>query len=555
MLSDRLTAEPSEDRIILSSYHHINPKVRRAVGSLSLLIVAAALVSMPSATQSASLSDSFPIEPLPPDVKIETVVPNANQLVAMDFTPDGRLLYTERTGYVRVVKNDQLLPTPAYIFLPGDIDTQGERGLLGIAVDPSFSSNHLVWVYVTRRVDINPSRYRNRVVQFALADNNQVLTSTRAASFPVDPYVTIHNGGNLHFGPDGKLYVTVGNNDETNGAADPAQNLASPLGKIHRFDPTVPLSVPGGNPFGNSSIFARGLRNSFDFTFDPISGALFATENGEACDDEINRILPGGDYGWRPFYPCDDEAPNGPDLNYNTIPPLIYWTSSLAPTGITFYTGDSIPEWKNDLFICSFKDATTGIHHFKLNAQRTAIVSHTILSDGVTHQLIKCRTDLLTGPDGALYFSYGGGYPAYNGPIKRLIRRTSFASTTVSPSPLNPAPGGQVSYTLNVRHLGDLSNTFALTVDVPSSAVVIDAQSPNGTLSFLSSAIWWSGTLTGIETWTATYQLQIASEPTTSYPLTNTIRLTARNVQPIVLTPTVFVNGYLIYLPIGVRAG
>ena len=213
--------------------------------------------------------------------------------------------------------------------------------------------------------------------------------------------------------------MTVGNNNDTNDAADPAQKLASPLGKIHRFEPTVPLSIPGDNPFGNNSIYAYGLRNSFDFALDPISGELFATENGPSCDDEINRIARGGNYGWRPFYPCDDAALAGPDPAYNTLPPLIFWTPALAPTGLTFYTGDLMPEWKNDLFICSYKDATTALHHFKLNASRTAIVSHTILSDTINHQPVTCRTDLLTGPDGALYYSEAGGWES--GPIKQLL--------------------------------------------------------------------------------------------------------------------------------------
>jgi len=79
-----------------------------------------------------------------------------------------------------------------------------------------------------------------------------------------------------------------------------------------------------------------------------------------------NLILPGGNYGWRPAYPCDDEALNGPDRNYNTLPPLMYWTPTLAPTGLAFYTGNLFPEWQNDLFMCSFKDSTTGLHHFKV---------------------------------------------------------------------------------------------------------------------------------------------------------------------------------------------
>ena len=139
---------------------------------------------------------------------------------------------------------------------------------------------------------------------------------------------------------------------------------------------------------------------------------------------------------------------------------MIHWTPSIAPTGLTFYTGDLIPEWKNDLFMCAFKDSSTALHHFKLNAARTAIVSHTILSDTVTHQKIQCRTDVLTGPDGALYYSEGGGY--YNGPIKRLSRTTSFTPSTVSVNPAAVRAGEVFTYTIRVSHVGTLSNTFDL---------------------------------------------------------------------------------------------
>jgi len=525
----------------LSSCQRVIPKVLRAFRSLLLLIIGSLLVASVPATDAASPIGT-PIEPLPPDVKIETVVPTAIQLVAMDFTPDGRLLYTERTGKVRIVVDGQLLATPVYPFL---VDTQGERGLLGIAVDPNFSVNRLVWVYLTRPLGGNPPHYENRVVQFVLEDNNQATTTVRTQGFPVDPYATIHNGGNLHFGPDGKLYVTVGNNNDTNDAADPAQKLASPLGKIHRFEPTVPLSIPGDNPFGNNSIYAYGLRNSFDFAFDPISGELFATENGPSCDDEINRIVRGGNYGWRPFYPCDDAAPAGPDPAYNTLPPLIFWTPSLAPTGLTFYTGDLMPEWKNDLFICSYKDATTALHHFKLNASRTAIVSHTILSDTLNHQPVTCRTDLLTGPDGALYYSEAGGWES--GPIKRLTRPTSFVFSSVSANPVAVHSDDVLTYTLDVRHTGTLSNTFTLTATLSPSTTLEAASSG---LTFDSDHVYWSGTLSRTQSITATYTVRMSDLITTPYFITSPIKITAPRATPVQLNSVVIVNGYSIFLPI-----
>jgi glucose/arabinose dehydrogenase len=494
-------------------------------------------------TQAVSPLTPVPIEPLPIDAKIETVVGSANQLVAMAFTPDGRLLYTERTGNVRIVSGT-LLGAAVIHF---DVNTEGERGLLGIAVDPDFNANHYVWIYRTTPQGSggNCGSIENQIVRFTL--NGNVGSNPQIDQcYPVDRYQTIHNGGNLHFGPDGKLYVTVGNNTGVNDGEDPSQKLISPLGKLHRYTvASGALSTPSDNPFYNTtnavkSIYAYGLRNSFDFAFDPVSQKVFVTENGDGCDDEINRLLPGNNYGWRPNYPCDDAT--GPNPAYNTIPPLIYWTPTLAPTGIEFYTGAAIPEWQNDLFICNFKDATTALHHFKLNTTRTAITAHTVISG------VKCHTDVLTGPDGALYYSENGGWDS--GPIKRIARYSSFAQTSVTVQPIIPSTGSEVNYTIYLRHTGSSTNTFTLIVDVPPAYHwLIDSQAQSGTLTFTSFSLWWSGLVTGTQNWTATYRTQLAYN-TASYPVTTSLRLTARGVTSIVLTPTVIVNGLPVYLPI-----
>lgn len=489
----------------------------------------------------------IPIEPLPPGVVIETVVPNATQLVAMDFTPDGRMLYTERVsgyagntyvGHVRVVQNGQLLPDPVYIF---PVLHDGERGLLGIAVDPNFATNHFVWVYLSRysaSLDCG-SNYKNRVVRFELNDDNSVTADpVTMGCYPiVSPYETIHNGGNLHFGPDGKLYISVGNNDSTNDGVDPAQDLSSPLGKLHRVNPAGLLPAPSDNPFPGNTIYAYGLRNSFDFDFDPVTGQVFATENGDTCDDEINRLLPGGNYGWRPNYPCDDAT--GPHPAYNTIPPLIYWPFSVAPTGLTFYRGDLIPEWKNDLFMCAFKDGSTALHHFKLNAARTAIISHTIIAG------TKCRTDVLTGPDGALYYSEGGGY--YNGPIKRLSRTSSFTPSTVHVDPGAVRAGDVFTYTIRISHAGTLSNTFSLTATL-SPSTTLETLSPG--LQGNAGLVTWSGALSGVQTIIGTIRVRVTDPLTAPYIITTPIVIAAPTLPAVQLSTITLVNGFPVFLPL-----
>jgi glucose/arabinose dehydrogenase len=431
-----------------------------------------------------------------------------------------------------------------------------------VAVDPGFVTNHFVWVYFTKQATATDcgGHIKNRVVRITLNDDNSVTADPEGAGcFPVyQPapgyYVSIHNGGNLHFGPDGKLYVGVGNsNEKTTDPNEPAQDLASPLGKIHRYNPTVPLSVPADNPFvtwphTDKSNYAYGLRNPFDFTFDPVSQQLFATDNGDECDDEINLIRPGYNYGWRLNYPqtplpCDDDV--GPDPRYNTIPPLYHWTPSIAPTGITFYTGNLIPEWKNDLFMCAFKDRSTALHHFKLNAARTAIIAHTILSDTVTYQTIQCRTDVLTGPDGALYYSEGGGY--YNGPIKRLSRTTSFTPSSVSVSPAAVRAGDVLTYTVRVSHVGTLSNTFDLAAAL-SPRTTVESLSP-GMQEYLGE-VSWSGVLTGIQAITGTIAVRVTDSMTAPYLITIPFDIYAPNLPPVNLSATTLVNGLPIFLPL-----
>src|SRR5262249_10555176 len=148
-----------------------------------------------------------------------------------------------------------------------------------------------------------------------------------------------HNSGNVHFDKDGLLYISIGDyGDATN-----SQNLNVPQGKIHRFKVTNDgLKPADGNPFPNSSIYAYGLRNTFDFTIDPISGAVFGSENGFHCDDEINLILPGKNYGWSEKYGTQCFGTQPLDLP-NYMPPLLSYTPTIAPTGIVVYDGDAFP--------------------------------------------------------------------------------------------------------------------------------------------------------------------------------------------------------------------
>jgi glucose/arabinose dehydrogenase len=203
---------------------------------------------------------------------------------------------------------------------------------------------------------------------------------------------TILNGGNLHFGPDGMLYISVG----TTNNIYVANEVDSPQGKIHRVIPTVPVGIPPDNPDPQSTIFARGFRNSFDFTFSPLTGLLYATENGPDCDDELNLVRAGGHYGWREEGLCEDGT-LGNDYAYQR--PLVAWTPPISPTGVTFYSGDAFPEWKNQLFLCAYNLGRMVSFKLDESGQR-------VLGGDLRYELgrARCATDILAGPDGYLYF-------------------------------------------------------------------------------------------------------------------------------------------------------
>ncbi len=359
-------------------------------------------------------------EALPPGAKVETVLTGMDKPIALAFDPAGRLFYTEKvTGKVRLFENGKLQPDPVITF---KVNSNGERGLLGIAVDPNFNANHYVYVYYTCG-ECDP--IQNRVARFT-ESNGVGSNPTTIFTSPVFS-ATNHNGGNIHFGPDGKLYVSVGD-----GGCCPenAQDVTVRNGKLHRINPDG--SMPADNPtFGGQgalpSLYAMGLRNSFDFAFDSVvKGRIFASENGPNCDDEMNRIEAGYNYGWRPDYPCDDA---NPAKDVNTIPPLWYLPRGQcceAPTGITVYNGNSVPQWKDGLFMAGYQGGK--LRHFYLNSDRTALTASKVVEG------IQANMDLETGPDGAFYYIEGGGYSP--GTLKRIVGQG------VSNPTATPAPGG-----------------------------------------------------------------------------------------------------------------
>ena len=302
-----------------------------------LFIVAVILLGTPGAT-AATVPTGF----------TDSLV--ANGLIdptAMALAPDGRIFVCEQRGTLRVIKNGVLLPTP---FVTLTIDSTGERGLLGVTLDPNFVSNQLVYVYYTAP---NPSH--NRVSRFiASGDVALAGSETILAELPNLSTATIHNAGAIHFGSDGNLYIALGDNSNANNS----QSLSTRLGKILRI--TSSGAIPTDNPFfnqttgDNRSIWALGLRNPFTFAFQPGTGRMFINDVGEVTFEEINDGIAGSNYGW-PICegPCNPPNPSLRD------PIFIYENTGVqcAITGGAFYNPqiNQFPsEYVGDYFYADF---------------------------------------------------------------------------------------------------------------------------------------------------------------------------------------------------------
>jgi glucose/arabinose dehydrogenase len=225
---------------------------------------------------------------------------------AMAFLPDDRLIFTERGGKVSILEGKNT-KTVGNI----KVTQNGESGLLGIAVDPQFNQNHYIYLYYTL------GNY-NRISRFELGDN---LTSEKVLLDQI-PAAQIHNGGRLKFGPDGKIYATTGESGNSN----LAQDITSLGGKILRLNPDG--TIPSDNPFGNY-VYSYGHRDPQGIAWSP-DGTMYESEHGNTRNDEINIIIPGGNYGW-PLYEGNDTASG-------FIKPLRAYTEfTLAPSGMAFY--------------------------------------------------------------------------------------------------------------------------------------------------------------------------------------------------------------------------
>jgi glucose/arabinose dehydrogenase len=342
------------------------------IGAMALLTLSACVPfasSSPEATASTSASPKF------------STYFTADFPTALAWSPDGRLFYAERAGSIRTFdgKASQLFATVS-------TTTSGERGLLGLAISPSFRSDHFVYAFYSRADDES----RQRVVRWTDRGGAGANLTTIVDNLP-GGNDCCHKGGRLAFGPDGKLYVTVGENH----VAVDAQNPSSLRGKILRYNPDG--SVPSDNPFGSSNpVWAIGLRNPFGLAFSPDS-KLFVTDNGPTGDggspptgyDRVVLVVRGGNYQWPTCY--GDGQPLQSSQCAGTPPTYQSGTTTLVPTGATFVSQQGPAGYQGDFVFCSYSQSRLKV--MSPDGRR-------MLFDGP-----RCQLDVKEGPDHALYMS------------------------------------------------------------------------------------------------------------------------------------------------------
>jgi glucose/arabinose dehydrogenase len=367
----------------------------------------------------SSAQGTFAVSSSGTGIFIDQVFENGlNDPTSMAFTPDGRLFVAEKGGTLRVIKNGALLAAP---FLSVPVSTSGERGLIGVAIDPNFATNKYVYVQYTTSSD----PIHNKVSRFTASASNPDVAAAGSELTIIDLDAldgSYHNAGALHFGGDGKLYIAAGDN----GHSSDAQKLTTRLGKILRINSDG--TIPADNPFYNTSgtkkeVWALGLRNPFTFAFSN-TGVMYINDVGKDLVEEVNQGASGGNYGWPTCEgPCTTNGFTNPIYSYQHPP-----GEGRSIAGGAFYHASQFPtEYQGNYFFADY------VANFIKRLTAGNQVAD-FLADAPT------PVDIDVGPDGSLYYlSYQNGEVhrvQYQGGGNGVPNAVAAASPTFGTPPL-----------------------------------------------------------------------------------------------------------------------
>jgi glucose/arabinose dehydrogenase len=334
-------------------------------------------------------------------IRVSVVTKGLSHPWAIAFLPGGEMLITERGGRLRVVR-DGVLDPKAISGVP-QARTEGNGGLMDVAIHPQFAKNRLVYLTYTKPVGKGmgaPSLARGRLEGGALVDVRDLLVP--------DTYEGNSGlNGRVVFGRDGKVYMSTGGRSQ-NDIANVAQDPMSLRGKILRLNDDG--SVPPDNPFVGRAgyrpeIYTSGHRNTLGLIVHPVSGAIWQHENGPQGGDELNVILPGRDYGWPVLSFGRDYSGRRVSehpTRQGTESPLVVWIPAIAAAGMAVYTGDKFPAWKGNVFVGAMTEGRIpGTGHL----QRVVFNERTeeVRRESMLRELRQRIREVRQGPDGFLY--------------------------------------------------------------------------------------------------------------------------------------------------------
>jgi glucose/arabinose dehydrogenase len=311
--------------------------------------------------------------------------------------PDGRLLVTEKAGQMRIVTSSGTVSAPITGIPP--VNSSGQGGLLGVCLDPDFATTRMVyWSFSEAR----PGGNLTAIAKGRLANNDRTITGATVIYRAEPAYDGAnHYGGRVVFDRTGNLLVSTGERYDLE-TRPQAQSVASGLGKVMRIT-RAGRPAPGNPVFKQAGarpeLYTLGHRNPQGLAVHPVTGEVWQSEHGPRGGDEINRLRAGANYGWPTItygleysgQPVGSGIQQRPGLEQ----PVYYWDPVVSPSGMTFYAGNRVPEWQNNLFIGSL----SGTHIVRLVIKNNRVVGEErlLVSEGQRFR------DITQGKDGALY--------------------------------------------------------------------------------------------------------------------------------------------------------